>query len=77
MIKQELIKCFNNAKKLNKNYIIVSISLNDNVIEQVIENKYFDMKLEYFKEYFNDDLELKTFYTIKVSDFYFCDKLKN
>ena len=72
---EKLEECFNNAIKINANYIGVKIQMQGFSEPEIIINKRenFKAKLEYYKRAYNKDLTLKAFNGIKIIDFDFGD----
>lgn len=61
--KEDLINCFEQAKKVNAVYIGVVIETRGSKGSEVIINprENFESKLEYYKNAYNDDMILKTY----------------
>lgn len=67
--KEELIACFEQAKKINAVYIGVIIETRGSEGPEVIINprENFESKLEYYKNAYNDDMVLKTYDGIRIT----------
>ena len=68
-----LERCFNTAKELNKKYVGVKIEMEGFPKPEIIinENGNFDSKLVYYKKAYNEDLTLKAFNGIRIIGFTF------
>lgn len=67
--KENLITCFEQAKKFNAKYIGVVIETRGNEGPEVIINprENFEAKLEYYKNAYNDDMILKSYDGIRIT----------
>ena len=73
--KEELIACFEEAKKVNATYIGVTVETRGSKGPEVIINRRenFDSKLEYYKNAYNDDMVLKTYDGIRITRILYAD----
>lgn len=70
-----LEKCFKAAKDSEAQWIGVCIKTEGHPEEEIIINpkENFDVKLEYYKKAYTDDLVLKTYDGIKIVGFTYAD----
>ena len=70
-----LINCFEAAKRTGARYIGMKIKMPNCPCPEVIINEYpnFDTKLEYYKTAYSEDLSLKTYKDIKIIGFTYGD----
>ena len=71
----ELENVFNRAIDCDENYIGVRIETQSSNKPEIIINsrENFEVKLEYYKKAYNDDLTLKSFDGIKITGFMYGD----
>lgn len=74
-----LEKCFYTASQLDKKYIGVKIVMKDFPRAEIIinENENFDLKFNYYKKAYNEDLTLKTCPEIKIVGFTYGDTFED
>lgn len=70
MTKESLIQLFQEAKEKEHHFIAVKIEMPGFPKPEVIVNssENFEEKLNYYKNAYNDNLELKTFNKIRIVD---------
>jgi len=73
--KKDLEQCFKDARYTDSLFIGVKISTRGSIAEEIIINpsENFDNKLEYYMKSYNDDLVLKTYDGIQITDCTFAD----
>lgn len=73
---EDLIRCFECAKKNGSKYVGVKIQTEGYKKEEIIINprENFDMKLDYYKQAYNEDLTLKSApHKIRIVSFTFAN----
>lgn len=72
---KDLEKCFEHAKEGYYTYVAVVVTVPSCENCEIIINprSNFDSKLEYYKKAYNDDLTLKSFNQIKITNFFYSD----
>jgi len=73
MTMDNLEKCFDRAKFMERKYVGVKIAMEGFIKPEIIinESENFDSKLAYYKKAYNEDLTLKTFNGIRIIGFTF------
>lgn len=68
--KQRLIECINNALKYYQKYVAIKIKLPDDKFEIITFNRRACIdKINYYEQFYTDDLTLKSCDEISVADF--------